>query len=48
MAITNRIAFLKKHGLPASTSLSLEEVSKLSKVPLAGIKEVYAAVFRNI
>lgn len=38
---THRERFFKKHGIPTSESLSLAEVSKLSKVPIAALKEVY-------
>jgi hypothetical protein len=38
---TNRERFLKKHGLPLSTSLSKEEISKLSGVPIKALDEVY-------
>jgi len=31
---TNRESFLRKNGLPKDTSLSLEEISKLSKIPV--------------
>ena len=40
MSQTNREKFLKRHGLPMDTSLSLSEISKLSKVPLSILKEV--------
>ena len=39
--MTNREAFLKKHHLPASTSLSLQEIAKLSGMPLSALKMVY-------
>jgi hypothetical protein len=38
---TNRIKFLKKHNLPTDTSLSLLEISQLSKVPLQALQSVY-------
>jgi hypothetical protein len=38
---TNREQFLKKHGLPMSTSLSKTEISKLSGVPIKALDEVY-------
>ena len=41
MAPTNREQFFKKHGVPLTESLSLAQVAKLSKVPIAALKEVY-------
>jgi hypothetical protein len=38
---THRERFLKKHNLPLDTSLSLEEISKLSGVPITALQEVY-------
>lgn len=38
---TNREAFLKIFELPKDTSLSLEEIAKLSKVPVGALREVY-------
>jgi hypothetical protein len=38
---TNRIKFLKKHNLPTYTSLSLLEISQLSKIPLQALQSVY-------
>ena len=38
---TNREKFLKKHGLAKDTSLSLMEISKLSKMPLTALRMVY-------
>lgn len=38
---THRERFFKKHGIPTSESLSLAEVAKLSKVPIAALREVY-------
>lgn len=37
---TNRERFLKKHDLPADTSLSLLEISKLAKMPLNALRKV--------
>jgi hypothetical protein len=37
---TNREKFLKKHNLPADTSLSLLEISKLAKMPLNALRKV--------
>jgi hypothetical protein len=39
---TNRLQFFKKHGIPASQSLSLMEISGLSKVPIAALNKIYA------
>lgn len=39
--LTNREKFLKRHGLPPSTSLSLREVSKLSGMPMSALRMVY-------
>jgi hypothetical protein len=33
--------FLKKHGLPLKTSLSLDEISNISKVPESILRDVY-------
>jgi hypothetical protein len=41
MVLTHRLQVLKKFGLPKDTSLSLEELSKLSKIPLEALQEVY-------
>ena len=38
---TNREKFLKKHGLPKDTSLSLMEVSKISGMPYSALRLVY-------
>jgi hypothetical protein len=38
---TNREAFLTRHGLPADTSLSLKDISKLSGMPFSALKMVY-------
>lgn len=38
---TNREKFLRKHNLPADTSLSLLEISKLAKMPLNALRKVY-------
>lgn len=37
---TNREKFLKQHNLPADTSLSLLEISKLAKMPLNALRKV--------
>ena len=39
--MTNKEEFLKKHRLPKDTSLSLQEISKLSKMPLTALRMVY-------
>ena len=39
--MTNRTAFLKRHGLPRDTSLSLREIASYAKMPLAALKKVY-------
>ena len=39
--MTNREAFLRKHGLPADTSLSLEEIASYAKMPVAALRKVY-------
>jgi hypothetical protein len=38
---THKQNFLKKHNLPPDTSLSLAEVSKLTKIPVSILQEVY-------
>lgn len=39
--LTNRERFLKKHNLSKDTSLSLQEISKLSGMPYSALKMVY-------
>ena len=39
--MTNREQFLKKHGLSKDTHLSLQEISKLSGMPLTALRMVY-------
>jgi len=39
--LTNRERFLKQQGLPKDTSLSLEEISKLSGMPVGALQQVY-------
>lgn len=39
--MTNRTAFLKRHGLPADTSLSLNEVASYAGMPVAALRKVY-------
>jgi hypothetical protein len=38
---TNREAFLKRHGLPRTTSLSLPEIASYAKMPVAALRKVY-------
>ena len=38
---TNREKFLKKHSLPMDTSLSLNEISKLARVPMNALRKVF-------
>lgn len=38
--LTNRLKFLKKHGLPADTSLSMKEMAKLSGFPIQALNAV--------
>lgn len=40
MVLTNRQQFLRKNGIPESQSLSLPEIAKVAKVPLAALEEV--------
>jgi len=39
--VVNSLAFKKKHGIPKSQGLSLNEIAKLSKMPLKALQEVY-------
>jgi hypothetical protein len=39
---THRERFLKKHGLPNDISLSIPEISNLSGVPVAALRQVYS------
>lgn len=39
---TNRERFLEKHNLPADTSLSLDDIAKLSGFPVKALKKVYS------
>jgi hypothetical protein len=39
---TNRIQFLKKHNLPETTQLSLEDISNLSGIPIDALRIVEA------
>lgn len=40
--MTNRTAFLRKHGLPADTSLSLHEIASYARMPVGALRKVYA------
>jgi hypothetical protein len=40
MVLTYRQQFLKAHGLAPDTTLSLPEISKLSKIPISALQEV--------
>jgi hypothetical protein len=37
----NSVAFKKKHNIPVSQGLSLNEIAKLSKMPIKALQEVY-------
>tara|TARA_R110000868_G_scaffold390230_1_gene659797 strand:+ start:5484 stop:5768 length:285 start_codon:yes stop_codon:yes gene_type:complete len=39
--VINSVAFKNKHNIPLSEGLSLKEISKLSKMPLKALQEVY-------
>ena len=39
---THREAFFKRHNIPKNESLSIEQVSKLSAMPVAALREVYS------
>jgi len=41
MPIINSNIFKKMHNIPTTTSLSLKEISKLSKMPLKALQEVF-------
>lgn len=41
MTKTNKKQFLKLHGLPEDTSLSLEDMSALSGMPVSALQAVY-------
>ena len=38
---THRERFLRSHGLPENTSLSIKEISSISKVPVSALEEIY-------
>ena len=39
--MTNRTAFLRKHGLPSDTSLSLSEIASYARMPVGALRKVY-------
>lgn len=39
--MTNRTAFLRRHGLPADTSLSLHEIASYAGMPVGALRKVY-------
>jgi hypothetical protein len=39
--MTNRTAFLRKHGLPADYSPTMREIAKLSDMPVQALRRVY-------
>jgi len=41
MPVINSKEFKKKHNIKSSETLSLEQISKLSKMPLKALQEVY-------
>ena len=41
MPIINSISFKKKYGVSPDTSLSLDDISRLSRFPKAALQEVY-------
>ena len=41
MVLTHRQSFLRKHNIPYDVPLSIHHISKLSKVPVAALQEVY-------
>lgn len=40
-SLTNRTAFLRKHGLPADYSPSMREIAKLADMPVGALRQVY-------
>lgn len=38
---TNREMFLEKHGLDKDTQLSLDDIARLSRMPISALKQVY-------
>ena len=41
MSLTNRVQFLRKNKLPSNTSLSIDEIAKVSGIPVKALQEVY-------
>ena len=41
MPLTHRLQVLKRLGLPPDTSLSITELARLTKIPVAALREVY-------
>ena len=39
--MTNRTAFLKRHGLPADYSPTMREIAKLADMPVEALRQVY-------
>lgn len=39
--MTNRTAFLRKHGLPSDTHLSLHEIASYARMPVGALRKVY-------
>ena len=39
--MTNRTEYLKRHKLPSDTSLSKADISKMSKIPVSILNDVY-------
>jgi hypothetical protein len=39
--MTNRTAFLKRHGLSSDTSLSLHEIASYAGMPVGALRKVY-------
>jgi len=39
--MVNSVDFKKKHGIPVSQGLSLNDIAKLSKMPVKALQEVY-------
>lgn len=39
--VTNSVAFKKKHKIPVSEGLSVNEIAKLSKMPIKALQEVF-------
>ena len=39
--MTNKSEYLKRHNLPADSSLSKADIARISKIPIKTINEVY-------